>query len=97
MLPAPGLKIPHMGWNSLTITKKFALFENVPDKSYVYFVHSFACRADNPEHVLAVTEYGVPFHSAVGRDNITGLQFHPEKSYLAGQTILKNFAAMAGL
>ena len=94
-LPDRGLKIPHMGWNSLKTVKECPLTKGLPDEAYAYFVHSFACEAASPRDVLAITEYGVPFHSAVQRKNVMGVQFHPEKSGRAGQTILRNFALMA--
>ncbi len=93
-LPERGLKIPHIGWNSLRTVKKSPLFSGLPEEPYAYFVHSFACEAARPEDVLAVTEYGVPFHSAVQRGNVMGLQFHPEKSGRDGERMLRNFAAM---
>jgi glutamine amidotransferase len=93
--PDCGLKIPHIGWNSLDIVKKSPLFSGLPSDAYTYFVHSFACMADNEDDVLAVTQYGVPFHSAIQRGNVMGVQFHPEKSGRVGQIIIKNFAAMS--
>lgn len=93
-LPDCGLKIPHMGWNSLTPQKQSPLLDGLPAEPYVYFVHSFACRADHTEDVLAVTDYGVPFHAAVQRDNVMGVQFHPEKSGRVGERMLRNFSAL---
>ena len=82
-----GLKIPHMGWNALKLTKSAKLLE---EGSYVYFVHSFY--AENCEDSLAaVTDYGIPITAAVERDNIFGCQFHPEKSGNVGLAILKKF------
>lgn len=83
-----------MGWNSLSAAKSSPILEGLPHDSYVYFVHSYACMAERPEDVLTVTEYGVPFHSAVQRENVVGLQFHPEKSGKAGQRMLANFVEM---
>lgn len=94
-LPDCGLKIPHMGWNSLAAKKSSPLFEGLPAQPYVYFVHSYACEASDPADVLAETEYGVSFHSAVQRGNIMGVQFHPEKSGRTGQRMLRNFASLA--
>lgn len=94
-LPECGLKIPHIGWNSLHAEKSSPLFSGLPEQPYAYFVHSYACRADDPADVLATTEYGVCFHSAVQRGNVMGVQFHPEKSGRDGETMLRNFAAMA--
>lgn len=90
-LPDCGLKIPHIGWNSLSPAKEDPLLEGLPAEPYVYFVHSYACRADNLADVLTVTEYGVPFHSAVRRGNLVGMQFHPEKSGRVGERLLRNF------
>ncbi len=90
---AEGLKIPHMGWNDIHGEKESPLLEGLPDEPYVYFVHSFACFADDPADVLTTTDYGVRFCSAVQRGNIFGTQFHPEKSGRVGEQMLKNFAA----
>ena len=91
--PAP---VPHMGWNSLKAAKASPLLEGLPEEPYAYFVHSYACQAAEKADVLTITEYGVPFHSAVQRGNILGVQFHPEKSGAAGRIMLKNFLHMAG-
>ena len=85
------LKIPHIGWNSLSYPNQGRLFQGVPEQSYVYFVHSYYLQADEPEIVKAVTEYGTPIHASVEKDNIFACQFHPEKSSEVGMTILKNF------
>ena len=90
---APGLKIPHIGWNSLEIREGAKLFAGIPKGAYVYFVHSYYLRAKNEEEVAAVTEYGVGIHASVERDNVFACQFHPEKSGELGLAILKNFAA----
>ena len=89
-----GLKIPHIGWNSLEIKQKDTLFKNVPENSYVYFVHSYYLHAEDEEDVATVTNYGIDFHSAVGKNNVFATQFHPEKSGDVGLQILKNFASM---
>lgn len=86
-----GLKIPHMGWNDIRGEKESPLLQGLPAEPYVYFVHSYACFADDPTDVLTTTEYGVRFCSAVQRGNIFGTQFHPEKSGKVGEQILKNF------
>lgn len=86
-----GLKIPHMGWNDIRPEKDSALLRDLPADAYVYFVHSYACFADDPDDVLTTTEYGVRFCSAVQRGNIFGTQFHPEKSGRVGEQMLKNF------
>ena len=92
--PDMGLKIPHIGWNSLEIKQKDTLFKNVPENSYVYFVHSYYLHAEDEEDVATVTNYGIDFHSAVGKNNVFATQFHPEKSGDVGLQILKNFASM---
>ena len=89
-----GLKIPHMGWNSLSIRPGSRLFAGLPQDSYVYFVHSYYLQAENPSDVAATAEYGVTIHAAVEHDNIFACQFHPEKSGEVGLHILKNFIEM---
>ncbi|MGN0377831.1 MAG: imidazole glycerol phosphate synthase subunit HisH [Suilimivivens sp.] len=91
---APGLKIPHIGWNSLTYPNKGKLFQGIPENSYVYFVHSYYLKASDESIVTAATEYGTTIHASVEKDNIFACQFHPEKSSEVGLTILKNFIAM---
>ena len=89
-----GLKIPHIGWNSLEIKQKDTLFKGIPENSYVYFVHSYYLHAEDEEDIATVTNYGIDFHSAVGKNNIFATQFHPEKSGDVGLQILRNFASM---
>ncbi len=89
-----GLKIPHIGWNSLEIRQKDTIFKDIPRNSYVYFVHSYYLHADEESDVATVTNYGIDFHSAVGKGNIFATQFHPEKSGEVGLQILRNFANM---
>lgn len=89
-----GLKIPHIGWNSLSIKQNDTIFKGIPENSYVYFVHSYYLHAEDEKDVATVTNYGINFHSAVGKDNIFATQFHPEKSGDVGLQILKNFASM---
>lgn len=89
-----GLKIPHIGWNSLEIKQNDTIFKGIPENSYVYFVHSYYLEAEEPDTVATVTNYGIDFHSAVGRNNIFATQFHPEKSGDVGLQILRNFASM---
>ncbi len=91
---APGLKVPHMGWNSLSVTENAKLFKNLPADPYVYFVHSYYLEAEEPEIVAATAEYGVTVHASVEKDNIFACQFHPEKSGEVGLTILKNFVEL---
>lgn len=92
--PDMGLKIPHIGWNSLEIKQKDTLFKGIPENSYVYFVHSYYLHAEDENEIATVTNYGIDFHSAVGKDNIFATQFHPEKSGDVGLQILRNFASM---
>ncbi len=85
------LKIPHIGWNSLSYPNKSRLMEGIPENSYAYFVHSYYLQAADTEIVVATTEYGVQIHACVEKDNIYACQFHPEKSSETGLAILKNF------
>lgn len=89
-----GLKIPHMGWNSLSINPKSRLFEGIPEQSYVYFVHSYYLKAKDEKDVAAITYYSTLIHASVEKDNIFACQFHPEKSGDVGLKILKNFASL---
>lgn len=93
-----GLKIPHIGWNSLELRNHGRLFENLPVESgknpYVYFVHSYYLKARDEAIVTATTEYSVQIHASVEKENIFACQFHPEKSSAVGLQILKNFAAI---
>lgn len=88
------LKLPHIGWNSLTFPNPSPLFAGVEPGSYVYFVHSFCAVASDPDDVIAQTDYGVPVTAAVGKGNVYGCQFHPEKSGEVGLQILKNFGGL---
>ncbi len=90
----PALKIPHMGWNTLNNAHPHALLEGIPTGSAgwnAYFVHSYHLKAEHPSHVLATTDYGQPITAIVGRDNIVGTQFHPEKSQKLGLAFIANF------
>jgi glutamine amidotransferase len=89
------LKIPHMGWNTVAVLKQDDLLRDMPDPSKFYFVHSyyFVCNDDND--ALLVTDYGHSFVSAVKKDNISGVQFHPEKSHKFGMKLLENFTALS--
>lgn len=92
---APGIKIPHIGWNSLKVAPKARIFEGLRENPYVYFVHSYYLKADDENIVAATTEYGgTIIHASVQKDNIYACQFHPEKSSTVGLQILKNFAAL---
>ena len=92
--PAPGLKIPHMGWNSIKIKDGSRLFKGVSDNSYVYFVHSYYLQAENENDVAATTDYITHIHASVEHGNIFACQFHPEKSGDVGLQILKNFCEL---
>lgn len=89
-----GLKIPHIGWNSLEIAPDGRLFKGISNQSYVYFVHSYYLKAKEESIVKAVTEYGCRIHASVEKDNIFACQFHPEKSSETGLKILSNFAEL---
>lgn len=91
-----GLKIPHMGWNSLSIKKGSRLFEGIEENPYVYFVHSYYLNAADKSIVAAQTEYGVTIDAAVEKGNVFATQFHPEKSGEVGLKILKNFVDIVG-
>lgn len=91
-----GLKIPHIGWNSLTYPVKGRLFKGIPENSYVYFVHSYYLQAEEPEIVVAQAQYGVYIQASVEKKNVFACQFHPEKSSDIGLTILKNFIELDG-
>lgn len=92
--PSPGLKIPHMGWNSLHLQNEGRLFRDIPQDTYVYFVHSYYLQAEEPEIVKAVTDYSTCIHASVEKDNVFACQFHPEKSSKWGLKILENFAKL---
>ena len=90
-----GLKIPHMGWNSLHLQNDGRLFRGIEQNPYVYFVHSYYLKAEEEETVKATTEYSVKIHASVEKDNVFACQFHPEKSGDLGLQILKNFAELS--
>jgi glutamine amidotransferase len=87
-------KVPHMGWNHIQIKKGSALMKGVEDQSEFYFAHSYYLNINDRSDLLNETEYGVSFPSAVERDNIFGVQYHPEKSHRVGAQVLKNFVEM---
>lgn len=89
-----GLKVPHMGWNSLEVKKEARLFQGVEGTPYVYFVHSFYLKADDESEVMATTEYATHIHASVERNNVFACQFHPEKSGDIGLKLLDNFAKL---
>lgn len=88
----PGLKIPHIGWNSLHLQNQGRLFPGIPEGTFVYFVHSFYLKAQDENIVKASTKYGVNIHASVEQGNVFACQFHPEKSSSMGLKILQNFA-----
>ncbi|MEW6714803.1 MAG: imidazole glycerol phosphate synthase subunit HisH, partial [Nitrospirota bacterium] len=89
------LKVPHMGWNEIKIQKENPLFNGIQDKSYFYFVHSFYVVPEDKTIIAATTDYGIEFTSAIRKDNIFAVQFHPEKSQAVGLQVLKNFGEIA--
>ena len=91
-----GLKIPHMGWNSLKLQNNGRLFQGLEEDPYVYFVHSYYLKAEDESIVKATTEYSTLIHASVEKDNVFACQFHPEKSGDVGLAILKNFAQLGG-
>ena len=92
---APGLKVPHMGWNSLALQAASPLFQGLPPAAYVYFVHSFHAVPTDESCITAVTDYGGQVTAAVGRGLVQAVQFHPEKSSAVGLKILSNFKEMS--
>ena len=89
-----GLKIPHIGWNSLKLSNNGRLFQGMTGEPYVYFVHSYYLQAEDPQIVKAVTDYSTTIHASVEKDNVFACQFHPEKSSKYGLKILENFAKL---
>jgi len=94
-LDAPGLKVPHIGWNEVAWTNGTPIAEGLPDPAAFYHVHSFAPRPADAEDVLGRSAYGTEFASVVGRGNVFGVQFHPEKSGADGLALLRNFVRLA--
>ena len=89
--PGKGLKIPHMGWNTLELTQDHPVLNGLGEDPHAYFVHSFQFVPKDPAHRLAITHYGSEISAVIGRDNIIGTQFHPEKSQRTGLALLRNF------
>ena len=90
----PALKIPHMGWNTISVTRPHPLFAGIPDGPeglHAYFVHSYHLVTESPDTLLATTDYGGQVTACVGRDNLFGTQFHPEKSQALGLQLIENF------
>jgi imidazole glycerol-phosphate synthase subunit HisH len=94
-LPA-GLKVPHMGWNQVKQKKSHPIFSGIPDNSNFYFVHSYVGQPEDPALVLAETEYGIVFCSAISRDNLVAVQFHPERSGDLGLQVYLNYFHFSG-
>jgi imidazole glycerol-phosphate synthase subunit HisH len=94
MLPKNKVKIPHMGWNNLVISGKSRLLKGVPDGSWVYFVHSYRAAPKSRKLVVATSDYGVSVPAVIEKDNLIGVQFHPEKSGDVGAVMIKNFIEM---
>ncbi len=92
-----GLTVPHMGWNQIHQKRPIPLWRGLPDHSYAYFVHSYYADPQDPSVVAATTDYGIDYASAVAKENLYAIQFHPEKSQDVGERILRNFAVEAGL
>ena len=90
--PSPGLKIPHMGWNTLRVRRPAPLLEGLGPDPSVYFVHSYHARPDDPADIAAESDYPAPFAAMVWRDNLMAAQFHPEKSQAVGLAMYANFA-----
>ena len=90
----PGVKVPHMGWNTLEARGRDPLFEGLPPRPFVYFVHSYIVMPDDAGVVVAETTYGVRFPSVVRQDAVWGLQFHPEKSSRTGALLLRNLVGL---
>ena len=89
-------KIPHMGWNKVNQSINHPLWNNIPDNSFFYFVHSYAVEPTCTQDIMSSTEYGINFTSAIAKDNIVAVQFHPEKSSMPGLKLLKNFIGWDG-
>ena len=87
-------KLPHLGWNSISIVKDCPLFKGIDEEMGFYFVHSYYYNCMYEENVLTTTDYGITFHSAISRGNVYGVQFHPEKSHDNGIQLLRNFAEL---
>ena len=90
-IASPGLKVPHMGWNDLVIDRPHPLLAGIATGDHAYFVHSWQFKVADPAHLLAHVDYGGPVTAVIGRDNIVGTQFHPEKSQVVGLRLIANF------
>ena len=92
--PSDSLRLPHVGWNALQVTKPCRLLSDLPAETSAYFVHSFHFAASDAADVSSIVEYGSPVTASVSRGNVFGVQFHPEKSQMVGLRVLTNFAAL---
>jgi len=92
-----GLWVPHMGWNQIRQARSTPLWQGLPDGSYAYFVHSYYVIPEDESVIAGTTDYGIEYTSAIARDNLYAIQFHPEKSQDVGERILRNYAIAAGL
>ena len=91
-----GLKVPHMGWNSVSVKQSGGIFKDIPDNSYFYFVHSYYLNGADEADIAATAQYGVEIQCAVQRGNLCAVQFHPEKSGSIGLKLLENFVSLEG-
>lgn len=91
------LPVPHVGWNEVALTQSHPVFDNIKDHRDFYFVHSYHMKCQNTEHVLATTDYGQQLICCVAKDNVVGVQFHPEKSQKNGMQLLENFCDWDGV
>ncbi len=92
-----GMRVPHVGWNQVAYSNesgKLPIFRDLPDQSFYYFVHSYYVEPDDESCIIGETDYGGKFASICGRDNVIGVQFHPEKSQATGLRLLRNFAEL---
>jgi glutamine amidotransferase len=92
-----GLTVPHMGWNQIQPAREHPLLQHISPGDFAYFAHSYYAVPTNPAHIIACTDYGQPFPTIVGRENVCAIQFHPEKSQQVGLQILKNFVEFASI
>lgn len=93
--PDLGLKVPQIGWNDVEFKREVPFFRGVPNGSFFYFVHSYYAEPETEESVIGKTEYGISYASVIGRGNICGCQFHPEKSQNCGLDIIRNFIELS--
>ena len=91
---AEPLKVPHIGWNEVEWRNRARIFDDLPDAAWFYFVHSYYVEPDDPAWIAGTSEYGLPFTAAIARDNVWGVQFHPEKSQKLGLSVLARFGSL---